>query len=825
MLYTNWRDEASDLLNSSSTYENRYLKIKERIEQVRLQYEPHRQEIDEALNSLENQDLQDAWDQVAPTTENQEAIDEDMQTDNSQGEHYDSGQDLGLPARIVPENLQPSQIIPDEEYLALMRSLNEKQSEFVMDILHHAKTSDDPICTFLTGGAGVGKTHVTLALYQSLYRYLNKKPGVDPDKPCILLLAPTGKAAYLIRGSTIHSALKIPVNQKLQYKALDTDTLSTLRAQMTNLKYVFIDEVSMVGSSLINFVHKRLQEIMGSAKDFGGLSVIFVGDLFQLKPVCDTFIFKNSGSGYSPLATNLWQQNVTMFELKTVMRQDSGGQFAHLLNRMREGHLNENDRKMIATRVIEQDSAKHRRLSESLHLYLQNDRVDAHNTQTYLNAQTEKFDIKAIDAAVESLTPEHRRGLLARIPTDPRKTMQLPCELQVGIGLKYEIALNINTADGLTNGACCIVKSVHVPPNKKARGVIWVEFEDKNIGKITRNQHRNVSTLHIDPTWTPIMPETRKFAVGKNNEVTRTQFPLRPASAKTVHRSQGDTVSEIVIDFTGRSQMHIHYVAMSRVREFQNLHLLNFEPQKIKVSDDVKIEMARLRQQPYSAKQIQLNGITAHLKIAYINAQSLHKHRLDVAQDHNMTSVDILICAETRYQESDTNADTEIPGFSCFRNDAEKKGAQRPVYGLAIYYKPDLMKHSPVKTNKNGVEMQVCTVKTAPKETKIVSVYKLPAVTLKSLQDALFSVIRQHIKANETFILIGDFNIDVLNPNLLYEQLQEFMTDVGLKQHINEYTTDMRTAIDHLYSNASNITCGTIETYFSFHKAVWIALH
>ena len=96
---------------------------------------------------------------------------------------------------------------------------------------YHAKTSDEPICRFVSGGAGAGKTHVTTLLYQSLYRYLNEKPGVDPDKPCILLMAPTGKAAYLIRGNTLHSALKIPVNQKLQYKSLDTDSLNTLRSK------------------------------------------------------------------------------------------------------------------------------------------------------------------------------------------------------------------------------------------------------------------------------------------------------------------------------------------------------------------------------------------------------------------------------------------------------------------------------------------------------------------------------------------------------------------------------------------------------------------
>ena len=69
-----------------------------------------------------------------------------------------------------------------------------------------------------------------------------------------------------------------------------------------------------------------------------------------------------------------------------------------------------------------------------------------------------------------------------RIPTDARKTKQLQHELHIALGLKYETVLNVNTEDGLTNGASCIVKCVQVPPDKKARGVIWVQFEDNDIG-------------------------------------------------------------------------------------------------------------------------------------------------------------------------------------------------------------------------------------------------------------------------------------------------------------------------------------------------------
>ena len=196
---------------------------------------------------------------------------------------------------------------------------------------------------------------------------------------------------------------------------------------MMGVKHVYIDEVSMEGSGMI-FVHKRLQEIMGSARDFGGLSVVFVGYSFQLKPVCDSLIFKNNTTGYAPLATNWWQQNAEMFERTTVMGQDNGGQFAQLLNRAHEGNLTESNNDLLATRLTKVDSEEYDRLRNSLHFYLQNRRVDSHNLQTYL-----------IDCLVDSVSADVRSALLNRIPTDARKTMQLQHELHIALSLKYEI--------------------------------------------------------------------------------------------------------------------------------------------------------------------------------------------------------------------------------------------------------------------------------------------------------------------------------------------------------------------------------------------------
>ena len=338
---------------------------------------------------------------------------------------------------------------------------------------------------------------------------------------------------------------------------------------------------------------------------------------------------------------------------------------------------------------------------------------------------------------------------------------------------------------------------------------------------------RNKYKPGINPSWTPIVPEMRKFTVGRNNEVARTQFPLRAASAKTVHRSQGDTVSEIVMDSTGRTQIGIHYVAMSRVREFNKLYLLNYDPRKVKASEEVKLEMGRLRQQSCPSTLRNLYDLNAPLKIAYINAQSLHRHKKDVEHDFNLSNADVLFCSETRFQESDAKYITEILGMRSFRNDAEKKSFQRPPYGIAVYYKFHyLMEQVPVIANMIAVEILVCTIKRESHSSiKVMAVYKPPAVPLLCLLNSLYSAVRKNCGEERQLIILGDFDIDIYGSSSDYEQLQRFMSDIGLKQHVSEMTTDMRTAIDHIYSNLENITCGVSETYYSYHKTVWIAVH
>lgn len=168
--------------------------------------------------------------------------------------------------------------------------------------MHSVKVSNKPLRLFLSGGAGVGKSWLTNALYEALIIYLNSVAGENPDDVKVVKVAPTGKAAYNIKGNTVHSAFQLPANRGWEYCTLDSDRLNTIRSKLRNLKIIFIDEISMVGSGMFNFLNLRLQQILGSKLPFGGVSLITVGDLFQLQPVFDRWIFENDKSNYSPLA-------------------------------------------------------------------------------------------------------------------------------------------------------------------------------------------------------------------------------------------------------------------------------------------------------------------------------------------------------------------------------------------------------------------------------------------------------------------------------------------------------------------------------------------
>lgn len=476
MLFTSWRNENTDLIGSCTSYQEHCLLLKAKIDEQMKLYAvctDDLNEIEEQLSTMEESD--DNYDTIAPNTQNIELQDEaeggqDLHPDLN--ESYDLSEDIGIPSTTANTEQLILNEVPDDEYRHMVQILNKEQKEFFYHILHLIKTSNDPFYCFLSGGAGVGKSHVTKALYQAALKYYNTRAGDDFPQVKVLMLAPTGKAAYNIKGNTLHSALAIPACQSLRdYKSLDSSRLNTLRCQLGGVKLIYIDEISMVGNTMFNVqINNRLKDIKGSNDDFGGVSIIDIGDLFQLQPVMDGYIFKDlDNSEYSILAPNLWQKHFKMFELHEIMRQRESKVFAEILNRLREGNHTVDDILKLKERIFDENSQLNF-LMDIPHLFIQNKMVNDFNERVHHAAKGEKYTIKSQDSVIGANSSELRDKIMKQIPDDPRKTKQIVSNLHLAEGERTELAKNVRTEDGMTNGAGNVVKKGTITSERQT---IW----------------------------------------------------------------------------------------------------------------------------------------------------------------------------------------------------------------------------------------------------------------------------------------------------------------------------------------------------------------
>ena len=140
--------------------------------------------------------------------------------------------------------------------------------------------------SFFSDPGGVGKSYVISLIHRDAVKLLRLSGQVEPEYVTMLLIAPTGVAAFNIQGMTVHSALLLGTS-KFTTQPLTQDKLNTLRTKLSNLQLLIIDEISMVGSNMLLHIHKRLQQLKGKGDDttFGDISILAVGDLYQLRPV------------------------------------------------------------------------------------------------------------------------------------------------------------------------------------------------------------------------------------------------------------------------------------------------------------------------------------------------------------------------------------------------------------------------------------------------------------------------------------------------------------------------------------------------------------
>lgn len=525
----------------------------------------------------------------------------------------------------------------ESEYCSIIQCLNEEQRDFLYHVVNKIKSNETPSYYFVSGSAGTGKSLLIKALYQSILRIFTINRGVDPSEIPILMIAPTGKAAFNIGGMTAHQAFSLPYNQCSDLVELSASVANTISARLINLKVLIIDEISMLGARQFSNIDRRLRQIFRIRKPFGGISVFVFGDFRQLHPVGDKLVFKAHGrkddltSITGPILWEMFQ----IFELTQIMRQKEDGKFALALNNLASGSMDANDIKLLRSRCFNENTLP-KDASDAIHLFARNDEVDFHNNKILDSMNTERAESIAVDLT-QGTGSERSRTSAKNVAAlkSSKDTAGLPYKLVLRLQARYMVTANVDTTDGIVNGATGRLQRIDYGCLKGGNDIrvrrIWVQFDDASVGIDLRQKFHVMATKSgYLATWTPIERIIRSFTISKtsNLQIFREQFPIVPAEAMTVHKSQGGTYSKVVVTLKRAITRQLLYVACSRAINAKGLYILGQFNAPLRPDDKelTIVEMARLRQNPLIPCFTFLRTKHNCVQFMFHNIQSLHKH-------------------------------------------------------------------------------------------------------------------------------------------------------------------------------------------------------
>lgn len=398
---------------------------------------------------------------------------------------------------------------------------------------------------FLTGKAGTGKT----TFLKHIHHTTSKN---------VVIVAPTGVAAINAGGVTIHSFFQLPFSPIVPPEGIKPGSRSLFersallrnlnvdsekRNIFRELQLLIIDEVSMVRADVLDAIDIILRFFRNKeAVPFGGVQVLLIGDLYQLPPVTqpnDWIILSPYYRSPFFFDSYAWRYSQPLYiELKKVFRQ-TDPVFIEMLNRIRNAQVSTSDLDALNKRfdpLFEPDSD-----SGYITLTTHNSKADSIN-----ESRLRKLDAEEVmfQAEVEGDFPERS------FPTD--KLLVLKPGAQVMF-----IKNDISHERRYFNGKIGIVADVGV-------GKILVRFpEEERLLEVSRDSWRNVRY-----TFNSVTREVEEEVLG-----VFTQYPLRLAWAITIHKSQGLTFHNVVIDAGKSFAPGQVYVALSRCTSLEGIVL------------------------------------------------------------------------------------------------------------------------------------------------------------------------------------------------------------------------------------------------------------
>lgn len=388
---------------------------------------------------------------------------------------------------------------------------------------------------FLTGRAGTGKT--------TFLRELRQR---SPKR--MIVVAPTGVAAINAGGVTVHSFFQLPFGpyvpamQQGEGGRLKMNFNREKIAIIRSLDLLVIDEISMVRADMLDAVNDVLQRYRDRSKPFGGVQLLMIGDLQQLAPVVKPqeweLIRDHYASPYFFDSRALRSTTYITLELRHIYRQSDGG-FIDILNRVRDNAVDPDTLAKLNSRYIAgfepDDEAGYITLTSH------NDTARAINERKLRSLDAPSF---TFSCQVEGNFPEYL------YPNDSELTLKKGAQVMF---VKNDVSGQHRYFNGKIGRVTAIGESMIEVTLDDAAEPVDVGIDEWTNVKYT------------------IDPQTQEITEAV--EGVFRQFPLKPAWAITIHKSQGLTFERAIIDAAESFSHGQVYVALSRCRSFEGLVL------------------------------------------------------------------------------------------------------------------------------------------------------------------------------------------------------------------------------------------------------------